>query len=129
MDSKTYASNVSEAKVAADLAQKGFHIFAQTSGKAPFDLVIVNDTNPTILKRVQVKACYQPIKSGSYVIQLRTIHTSMSKNTIVKFDATRCDVLAIYLIDVDRVFYLDPVPLHGTSTISVKVDDPRSITP
>jgi hypothetical protein len=119
MDSKTYASNVSEAKIAADLAHKGFHVFSQSSGKAPFDLIYADDYCPNVLRRVQVKACYKPNKSGTYTIQLRTIHTSMKKNTIVKFDSRKCDILAIYLIDIDKIIYLNPEPLHDTSTIAI----------
>lgn len=129
MDSKTYASNLSEAKVIADLAQKGFHVFTQNSGKAPFDVIAIKDHNPTLITRIQVKACYKPNKNGTYTIQLRTIHTSMKKNTIVKFDSSKCDLLAIYLIQDDKIIYLDPKPLHNTSTIAVKVNDSRSISP
>lgn len=124
MDSKTYASNVSEAKVVADLAQRGHHVYIQTSGKGPFDVASVKDG---ILKRIQVKACYKS-KNGSYTIQLRTIHTSMKKNTIVKFDATKCDILAVYLIDIDKVFYLEAAQFHDTSTVALRVNDPRFIS-
>lgn len=127
MDSKTYASNLSEAKVVADLAQKSFHTFTQTSGKAPFDVVAVKENK---LYRIQIKACYKPNKSGGHVIQLRTIHPSATKgNKIVKFDASKCDLLAVYLIDLDKIFYLEAAQFHNKSTVSLKVGDPRFIEP
>ena len=49
----------------------------------------------------------------------------MKKNTVVKFDATKCDILAVYLIDIDKVFYLDAGQFHDTSTVALKPGDSR----
>lgn len=124
MDSKTYASNLSEAKVVADLAQKSYHIFTQTSGKAPFDLVVFKDK----LSRVQIKSCYKSNKNSKYRVMLKTVHTSMKQNVTAKFDATKCDILAIYFIDVDKVCYLDPAPFHNTTEVTLSVDDSRFLS-
>jgi hypothetical protein len=127
MDTKTYASNLSEAKVTADLCHKGYHIFSQTSGKAPFDLTICKDD--AAVKRVQVKACNQRTKNNKYQVQLKTVHTSMKENRIVKFDSSKCDMLAIYFIDIDKVVYLNSNDVHDQNSVALSTDDSRYISP
>ena len=122
MDKKTYATNVSEAKVVADLSVKQFNVFTQSSGKAPFDLVASHTDFPTVLNRIQVKSCEKPSKSGAYNVQLKKVRHNKTKNTITNFSSLECDVVAVYLMDIDKVFYIEAKKLHGKTAVAIRPD-------
>jgi hypothetical protein len=122
MDDKTYATNVSEAKVLADLCMKRFNVFSQTSGKAPFDLVASHESFPMVLNRIQVKSCAKVSKNGSYNVQLKKVRHNKNENKITNFDCLSCDVVAVYLMDVDKVFYIEAKKLHGKTAVAVRLD-------
>lgn len=51
MDDKTYIAQLSELKVMAHFSEKGYHIFNQVSGKAPFDIIVYKEG---VLSRVSI---------------------------------------------------------------------------
>jgi len=117
MDEKTQISQLSELKVMTDLANQGYHIFNQVSGKAPFDIVISKGTE---LKRVSIKSNSQkPNKLGKYQIQLRRIRSNKTKNKIYKIEDNEFDILAIYIKEEDRIVYLSINEVKGRSTINI----------
>jgi hypothetical protein len=120
MDKKTYMASVSEAKIIADFAVKGYDVFTQTNGKSPFDLVVYKNNK---ILRVQVKSCQKVSKRGKYKVQLKKVRHNKTQNKITKFDPNSCDVLAIYLFGADKICYLDPHKLSSLNEISVDPND------
>jgi hypothetical protein len=118
MDNKTMYSQLGEIKVMADLASKGYHIFNQVSGKAPFDLFIYKDGES---KRVSVKSTIKdPNSLGKYNIELRRIRSNKNTNTIYKIEVDEFDILAIYIQKEDRIVYLNIDEVIGKTAIFVK---------
>lgn len=117
MDNKTYISQLSELKVMSGLASQGYHIFNQSSGKAPFDIIAYKDG---LCKRVSVKATdSEPNKVGKYQIQLRRIRSNKTSNKIYKIEENEFDILAIYILKEDKVIYVDISEVIGRSTINI----------
>lgn len=119
MDDKTFMTNVSEAKVAADLASKRIHVFTQSSGKAPVDMIAMRDNK---LFKVQVKSCEKARRNGGYNVQLRKIRHNSLKNTIHRFDPTECDVVAVYLVNVDIVCYVPSSEIGNRGEIVLRLE-------
>lgn len=118
MDNKTWLGTLAEIKVASHLVEQRHEVFVGWGGKTSCDLICIQDG---ILKRVQVKGCATcDPSSKSWIIQLRSIRSNRSQNTIKKFDASICDLLAVYIQPEDRVVLFDAAPLNGRNTISIK---------
>lgn len=118
MDDKTYYSSLAELKVMTDLTFKQWHIFNQVSGKAPFDIVIYKDG---VLKRVSIKSCSKkPNGAGSYSVEVGRVRSNKTENKIYKFSQEECDILAIYVVNLDQIIYVDSSLAHEKRSIRVK---------
>lgn len=118
MDTKTWLGNLAEIKVASYLIENGYEVFVGWGGKTSCDLICIKDGQ---LERVQVKGCAsRDKKSHSWIVQLRSIRSNRSGNTIHKFDGTVCDTLAVYIQPEDRIVLYDALPLDGRNAISIK---------
>lgn len=125
MDKKTYMSSVSEAKIVADLTVQDYDIFTQSSGKSPFDLIAHKDGK---ILRVQVKSCGRKDSRGRFNVQLKSVRHNKTENKIIKFDPNSCDLLAIYLFEVDKICYLDPKNLKSLNEIRIDPTADYSLT-
>lgn len=117
MDNKTYISNLGELKVATELAQQNYSIFVNWGGKASCDLIAIKENE---IIRVQVKSTTTRNKYGVWVVQLKTVRSNKTQNTIKNFDASTCDLLAIYIAPEDRVLLLPAQQYNGKSIASIK---------
>ena len=124
MDIKTHSSQVSELKVMADLAARGYHIFNQISGKAPFDIIAYKDN---VLKRISVKSTIkEPSSVGNYRIELRRIRSNKTSNNIYKIEEDEFDVLAVYISKEDKIVYLPIESVIDRNIISVNLENCQS---
>lgn len=105
MDDKTYASNLGELKVAAALAEQHYDVFVGWGGKSVCDLVAHKDG---VLYRVQIKTTSTQATSGNWTVQIKSVRHNKTANVIHNFDASKCDMLAIYVLPEDRVVFVDP---------------------
>lgn len=115
MDQKTYQGSLAEAKVIAELTKQGYEIFVSLSGKSSCDLVAIKDK----VFRVQVKSVAKAKTNGSYEIQLRSVRHNTKTTTVSKFDSSKCDMLAIYVVPIDKVVILDPQQLDNRATVTI----------
>lgn len=107
MDDKTYLGSLAEAKCVADLTRQHFHVFTQFSGKAPFDLVACKDSR---ILRISVKGTRKSAtKQGSYAIDIGRIRSS----TVHKFDPSSCDLLAVFVYEIDTIYYIPTNMING----------------
>lgn len=116
MDSKTFGGNIGELKVAAKLAEVGYHIFVPIGGKSSIDLIAVKDTK--VLK-VQVKSVSKKNKYGTFSVQLKSVRSNKTSNKITTFKGNSCDILAVYLIPIDQVLFYSAKELDGMSCLAV----------
>jgi|SRR5689334_2247094 len=98
MDSKTQIAAMSESMVEYELTKQGWHVFKQTTGKAPFDLVAYQDGR---MIRVSVKSTQAGLQ-----IDLRRIRSNKKGTIVHKFDATSCDIVACYLHEIKTVVFV-----------------------
>lgn len=124
MDIKTHSGQVSELKVMADLAAKGYHIFNQISGKAPFDIIVYKDN---VLKRISVKSTIRDCNTiGKYPIELKRVRSNKTANTIHKIEEDEFDILAVYIFKEDKVIYLPIESVLGKGMISLGLENCQS---
>lgn len=117
MDDKTYLGAIGEAKVIAELTKHKYHVFTQVTGKAPFDLIAYKDNK---LYRISVKTVEKKNKYGSYTVQLKSVRSNRSTNTILNFDNTSCDLLAVYIVETDEVIMKDAASITAKSGLVIK---------
>lgn len=117
MDIKTQISSISELRVAEEFVRNGFSVFQQINGKEPFDLVVcIKD----ILYKVSVKSVLRINKNNSYSVQLRRIRSNKTKNNIYLFDNKSCDILAVYLHDINKVVFISTRSITKYAMISIR---------
>lgn len=121
MDNKTYLGAIGEAKVIAHLTKERHHVFSQVTGKAPFDLIAYKDNK---VYRISVKTIEKQNKYGSYTVQLKSVRSNRTGNTIINFDNNSCDILAIYILETDEVILLDSCNIKAKSGLVVKRKNP-----
>jgi hypothetical protein len=117
MDNKTKLGSLSELKVAARLTELDYHVFTQTSGKAPFDLIAYKDG---VIFRISVKGTSVIDKYGSYVVQIGSVRSNKTANNIVKFDFSTCDILAIYIQSNDKVCFIKSDRINAGRAICIR---------
>jgi len=116
MDDKTYYGSLAEAKIIYELTEKKYHIFNQVSGKAPFDLVAFKDND---LLKISVKSVSVTNKNGNYEVQLKRVRSNKTENKIYNFDPKECDVLAVFVIPLNKVFYFKSTNIKTKSTFTI----------
>lgn len=117
MDNKTWLGSLGESKVAAELSRHRFHVFTQTTGKAPFDLVAYKDG---YLYRVNVKSTQRRSKWGSWEVKIASVRSNRTENRIVPFDFASCDVLAVYIEPLDKICFLHSSEVAGKNYIALR---------
>lgn len=120
MDIKTKISTIGEIRVIEEFIRKGFFVFSQINGKAPYDLVVDVDG---ILKKVSVKSVVKQTDWGVYKVQLRRIRSNKTKNKIYSFDPNDVDILGVYLHDINKVLLIESKSVTQTNMLTIKLDD------
>jgi len=108
---------IGELKSAAHFAAQGYFVFMDTSGKAPFDLVVYKDR----LQRVQVKSTRTktPEDTG-WIVTLKSHRPNRSGTKRIPFDNTTCDLLCVYIEPEDRVVVLESATIKSRYGLVVK---------
>lgn len=122
MDDKTRAHILGESIAKLHFELKGYFVYTNSSGKAEFDLVISKDS---FLYSVEVKSV-SSIKQntiGTYFeVQLKSVRSNTTSNTIKKFDNTRSDFLCIVDISSSKILVLDTSSIPNTCAMKVYTD-------
>ncbi|MCA1841497.1 MAG: hypothetical protein LC723_14490 [Actinobacteria bacterium] len=104
-----------EAKIVAHLVVNGYEVYSPLFGNTSCDLIVLKDSK---IYRVECKTTAFTRESGRYEVQLRSVRHNKTKNTVHKFDASKSDLLAIYIAPEDRVIILNSIDYDGRSTVS-----------
>ena len=100
-----YQGDLGEIKVAAHFMQLGYQVFT-CLGKGFFDLIITKDG--INLERVEVKSTSRRSRNDTgFEVQLKRVRPNRTKSTIHKWDSTKCDKLAIYVVPIDKIVVFD----------------------
>lgn len=124
MDDKTWLSNLAENKVAGYFLYHRYDVFTPFGGKTKSDIVVIKDD---IIYRVQVKGT-ETTKSdkAGWTVQLRSIRSNRTKNVIHKFDASKSDLIGIYIEPEDRIVILPSKDFHGKNIVTIPKQQGRS---
>jgi Holliday junction resolvase-like predicted endonuclease len=107
-----------EIKAAAHFASEGYEVYVPFGGKSRHDLLL---NKGRVILRVEVKTTQtKDAKSGSWLVQLRSIRSNRTENVIKHFDSSQCDIIAVYIEPEDRIEILQASEYEGRSTVSFK---------
>lgn len=111
---------IGEAAVVAHFIKNEYEVFLPAFGNSTIDLIIYKNE---IYSRVEVKTCSNLI-GDSYQVLLRSVRHNTTSSTIKKFDGKASDILAVYLVDEDRIVSFNSIELDGRSTINIRKVNP-----
>lgn len=117
LDDKTWMGSLSELRVASELTSGEFHVFSQTSGKAPFDLVTYKNDK---LLRINIKSTKTKADSGNYKIEIGSVRSNRTVNVVHKFDKSKSDILAIYIQPEDKIIYFDTQCIESGRCLTIQ---------
>lgn len=106
---------IGEAAVISFFVKNGYEVFAPFLGNASADLVVLRDGK---VERVEVKTTSKRSGRG-YEVQLRSMRYNNTQTKINKFDASKSDLLAVYIYPEDHVQILASKDYNGRSTAVV----------
>ena len=104
--------NIGEMTIAKDLMLQNYAVFYELGDNSRIGLIAVKDDK---LIKIQVKA-YTSI-NGEY-IEVRG--TKSGPNYQFKYASTDINVFAIYMLDLDKIFYLSSKFLNEQNTITIR---------
>ncbi|MFI3217618.1 MAG: group I intron-associated PD-(D/E)XK endonuclease [Methylococcales bacterium] len=125
MDSKTLNGQLAELSVLRRLVQEGWDVFTPFSGKTAHDIIAYRDSIGVIT--IQVKSTSQVASSGSYVVELKSVRSNKSINSIKKFNNKIQDVLAVYITTLDTVLFIVSDSITNTSAIRFSLEEIENI--
>lgn len=119
MDNKTNAHIIGETLSKLYFELQGYFVYTNSSGKAEFDLVISKEG---LLYSVEVKTV-SSIKENTigrfFDVQLKSVRSNTTENTIHNFDNSFIDYLAVVDIINNKITVLNAVDIkvHGSLRI------------
>ena len=114
--------NIGESSVIADLIKKGYDIAQPFGDNLPFDLVLIHPESYDLFK-IQVK--YSSKKNGMVKGRLVNQKTGAYEHRR-SYKKKDFDILAIYCIDNNNVYYIDFESLQNKAEVSIRIDPSKN---
>ena len=119
MDNKTNSHIVGESLAKLYFELQGYFVYTNSSGKAEFDLVLSKDG---LLYSAEVKTVSvekTSIKGTYFDVQLKSVRSNTTENTIHNFDNSFIDYLCIVNITNNTILVLEAsgIKVHGSIRI------------
>jgi hypothetical protein len=109
--------DLAESKVIARLVELGFEVFIPLFCHSPLDLIAVKDE-----KFIKISVKGSSSKNGeSFVAFIRTVRTNKTKTKTNPFDSSSCDVVAVYISQLDTVCFIPSNEINGVFEIRLRV--------
>lgn len=122
MDNKTYATNVGETLAKLYFETKGFFVYTNSSGKSEFDLVLSKDKELFTVEVKTVSSIQESTKGEYFEVQLKTVRSNKTENTIKHFNKTGLDYLVVInLLDL-TIAVLDAEDIEAKNALRIYVD-------
>jgi hypothetical protein len=117
MDIKTLNGSLGEISAIKRLIAEHWDVFIPITGKTEFDIIAYR--KDLGVKTIQVKSCTQKSSSGAYIVEIKSVRSNKTENTIYKFDNTLQDILAIYIVELDSIVFLTSSSIKTTSKLTI----------
>lgn len=106
-----HKGTLAEAKVIADLYQKGYSVAIPLDDLTPFDLICTDGDYNTY--KVQVKYC-KVTRSNAIEIELRNSMSNKTLKYTKRYSPNEVDVFAVYIPDIDECLYIKSSDIFNT---------------
>lgn len=119
MDIKTTAHNIGETLAKLYFELDGYFVYTNSSGKSEFDMVLSKNG---ILKSVEVKTVSVEkfsTKGSYYEVQLKSVRSNTTNNTIHKFDNTTIDFLVVVCLNTKKLKVFNAKDVKFTSSFRI----------
>ncbi len=112
----TEQGRLGEAAIVAELVKNGYEVFHPLFGNTSCDFIVLRQG---ISERVECKT--SDLKRGpSFVVSLRSVRHNTNDVAYKKFDSSKSEILAVYLISVNQVHLLRSRDYHGKTSVSIR---------
>lgn len=120
MDDKTLNHQYSEALIEAAFAKLGYFVYTNNSGKASSDLIVEDEEGYLLRVEVKSSGSIKENTIGKYIdIQLKSVRSNTSVNTIKRFNPDNSDILAIVCVATSQIKLLHSCNIDNTSSMRV----------
>jgi hypothetical protein len=113
----TELGRLGEAKIMAHLVSEGYEVYSPMFGNTSCDMIVIKNGE---VSRVECKSTSVKNRYGTYTLMLKKTRSNKTKNVVTNFDASTCDLLALYVGPEDRVVLMDPKSQDGKSQVHIK---------
>lgn len=111
-----YVKMLGETAVLHDLTKRQYIVYKSINDTNGVDFIV--DTGK--LLKVQVKAISTPNKYGAYAVKLIKIRTNRTQNRVVPYKKGEIDIMAIYLVDINKICYFKFDDICNIQEISLR---------
>lgn len=95
----------------------GYEVFSPVGDNASCDLIVLRDG---AMMRVECKATEASPNKKSWSVSLRQVRPNRTENKVKNFDASKSDLLAVYIIPEDRVEVVPSYQVDGKTCFTVQ---------
>lgn len=114
--SKNLLGDLAESKVIARLVELGFEVFVPLFCHSSIDLIAIKGK-----KQFKISVKGSSTKRGeTFLTYIRSIRTNNTQTKIVKFSSTHCDILAVYIRQLDVVCFLPAAEISESYMIGLR---------
>ena len=119
MDSKTHAHIVGESIAKLYFELRGFYTYTNSSGKAEFDFVISKDGFLYSVEVKTVSSLKENSKGTYFEVQLKSVRSNTTANTIKTFDKSKSDYLVVVNIKQNSVKVFETSEVAHTCSMRI----------
>lgn len=122
MDDKTMAHVLGETIAKLYFELKGYFVYTNSSGKAEFDLVISKDRELYSVEVKTVSALKTSTKGDYFEVQLKSVRSNKTENTIHNFSNIGLDYLVVVDTATRRIAVFNALEIEAKSTMRIYDD-------
>lgn len=115
----TEVGRLGESYIMSAFIKMGAEVYLPFGGNTTYDMIVVNDGS---YYTVECKTASVRNKAGGYTVQIKSVRSNKTQNVIKPFDPSKVDILAIYLVPDDQVFFIETKEFKFNSLNAVTIN-------
>lgn len=96
---------------------EGYEVYSPINDNAKYDMIVVKDES---IIRVSVKTTSMQQPNGKWRVELRNMSRRNNSEVVISyFNATKADILVVYIIPENRLVLIDATKITSNNTLFV----------
>ena len=112
---------IGESAIVAEFIRQGYDVFLPQFGNTSCDMIVVKDG---VISRVECKTTDFSENGVSWKVELRQVRSNKTANNVKKFNSENSEILAVYILQENRVYLYSSKEFHGRTGLSIRKVQP-----